>query len=69
VIDLLRGQPGVWLAREVSAAALAASLLTALQALQPAERFAHSFVEEFRLDRAIQAYEELIDTNLREKQS
>jgi hypothetical protein len=56
----------VWLAREVSAAALAASLLTALEELHPGERFTHPFVEDFRLDRALPAYEELIDSALEE---
>jgi glycosyltransferase involved in cell wall biosynthesis len=69
VVDLLHGQPGAWLAREISAPALAASLLTAMEALQPGERFAHSFVDRFRLDRAIPAYEELIDATLRKKLS
>jgi glycosyltransferase involved in cell wall biosynthesis len=67
VVDLLRGQPGVWLAPQVSEDALAASLVAALRALQPGERFAHPFVEAFRLDRAIQAYERLIDQTLAEK--
>lgn len=66
VVDQLSGQPGVWLAREVSAAALAASLLTALEELHPGERFTHPFVEDFRLDRALPAYEELIDSALEE---
>jgi glycosyltransferase involved in cell wall biosynthesis len=61
IVDLLRREPGAWLAPEISADALAASLLTALQALRPGERFAHPFVEEFRLERAIQGYEDLID--------
>ncbi len=68
VVELLRGRPGVWLASEVSAEALAASLLAALQSLRPGERFDHAFVEEFRMDRAIRAYEELIDRSLEEKQ-
>jgi glycosyltransferase involved in cell wall biosynthesis len=64
VADLLRGQPGVWLAPEISAEALAASLLAALQALRPGERFPHGFVEEFRIDCAIRAYAGLIDQTL-----
>ncbi|MFY9854469.1 MAG: glycosyltransferase [Terracidiphilus sp.] len=64
IVELLRDQPGVWLAPEVSAEALAASLFAALGALRPGERFAHAFVEEFRIDRAIAAYEELIDRML-----
>ncbi len=64
VVNLLSGQPGVWLAPEISAEALAVSLLAALHALRKGERFAHPFVEAFRLDRAIQAYENLIDQSL-----
>lgn len=69
VVDLLRGQPGAWLAREISAPALAATLLSAMETLRPSERFAYSFVDEFRFDRAIPAYERLIDATLGEKQS
>jgi glycosyltransferase involved in cell wall biosynthesis len=64
VSDLLRGQPGVWLAPQVSADALAASLLAALQELQPGKRFGHPFVDQFQIARAIQAYESLIDRTL-----
>lgn len=68
VVDLLRGQLGVWLAPEISAEALTVSLLAALHALRPGERFAHSFVEQFQLDHAIPAYEELIDATLHKSQ-
>jgi glycosyltransferase involved in cell wall biosynthesis len=64
VAELLRDQPGVWLASTHSADALADSLLAALRALQPGERFAHPFVEAFRLDRSIRAYEDLFDRTL-----
>jgi glycosyltransferase involved in cell wall biosynthesis len=67
VVDLLDGQPGVWLAAEISAPALAASLLAALKSLQPDERFTHTWIEEFRLERVLEAYECLIDAALREK--
>ncbi len=66
--DLLRGQSGVWLAQEVTAEALAAALLAALRALRPGERYAHSFVEAFRLERAIPAFERLIDQAIAAKQ-
>ncbi len=66
--ELLCGQSGVWLAPTLSENALAASLLAALRALRPGERFAHSFVDAFRIDRAIQTYERLIDQTLAEKQ-
>lgn len=67
VVDLLRAQPGAWLATEISALALAESLLAALQALRPGQRFEHHFVEEFRIDRSIHAYEELIDATLQQR--
>ena len=44
VVDLLRNQPGAWLAPDISAPALAISLLDALQSLQPGQRFSHSFL-------------------------
>jgi glycosyltransferase involved in cell wall biosynthesis len=69
IVDLLRAQPGVWLAPEVSAEAMAASLLTALRALRPGDRFAHPFVEAFCIDRAISAYENLIDRMLIENRN
>jgi glycosyltransferase involved in cell wall biosynthesis len=65
VADLLRGQPGVWLAPEISAEALAASLLAALGSLRPGERFAHPFVDQFQIALALQAYESLIDRTLK----
>jgi glycosyltransferase involved in cell wall biosynthesis len=71
VADLLRGQPGVWLAKEISSAALAASLLEALAALEPnqrdshASRYAHAFIDLFRMSRAVRTYEELIDAAIR----
>jgi glycosyltransferase involved in cell wall biosynthesis len=64
VAELVRGQAGAWLATEVSADALASSLLQALMALSPGLRFAHSFIDAFRMDRAIHAYEDLIDAVL-----
>jgi glycosyltransferase involved in cell wall biosynthesis len=64
VVELVRDQPGVWLAPEISAEALATALIAALKSLHPGERFAHPFVEAHRLDRAIQAYERLIDQTL-----
>jgi glycosyltransferase involved in cell wall biosynthesis len=68
VIDLLSGQPGVWLTREISPGALSESMSAALGALQPGERFSHDWIEEFRVDRAVEAYEELIDAVLTERQ-
>jgi glycosyltransferase involved in cell wall biosynthesis len=65
VTELLRDQPGVWLSSTLSVDALAASLVAALHSLRPGERFAHAFVEAFQMNRAIQAYERLIDRTLK----
>jgi glycosyltransferase involved in cell wall biosynthesis len=69
IAELLRNQPGVWLAKEISSAALATSLQQALAALQPGQRFTHSFIEPFRMDRAVQAYEDFIDADIRDRQT
>jgi len=61
VAELLRGQPGIWLARDIHSDALTASLLSALSALRPNQRFKHAFVEQFGIENAIHAYEALID--------
>jgi glycosyltransferase involved in cell wall biosynthesis len=62
LVNLIQSQPGIWLAPEVTAKALTDSLLSALSALRPGERFTHPFVEQFSLDRAIRGYEQLIDS-------
>jgi glycosyltransferase involved in cell wall biosynthesis len=43
VVDLLRDRPGAWLAREISADALAESLTSALESLQAGQRYAFDF--------------------------
>jgi glycosyltransferase involved in cell wall biosynthesis len=62
VTDLLRDQPGVWMAKEISAPALSVALLSALEVLHSGQRFEHAFVEQFRVERAVRAYEEVIDS-------
>ena len=64
VPELLRGQAGKWLAAETSADALTACLVQALASLRPGERFPHPFIEAFRVERSVAAYEELIDAAL-----
>jgi len=64
LVELLRGQPGVWLADAVSAAALGRALAAALASLCPGERFSHPWIEPFGLERAIPAYEAVIDEAL-----
>jgi glycosyltransferase involved in cell wall biosynthesis len=61
VTELLQAEPGAWLAEDVSADALATTMLKALNSLSPVQRFEHSFIEPFRIERAIRAYEDLID--------
>lgn len=46
VVDLLNGRPGAWLAPETSAAALASTLIAALEELSPGQRFLRSFSPE-----------------------
>jgi glycosyltransferase involved in cell wall biosynthesis len=44
VVDLLRGRPGAWLAKEISSEALAATIIEALEAIRPGERFSQDFL-------------------------
>jgi glycosyltransferase involved in cell wall biosynthesis len=53
VVDLLRGQPGAWVAREVAEDALASALIEALEDLRPGQRFSHEFLPACEL--AVQA--------------
>ena len=62
VTDLLQVQRGVWLAKLFSAEALGASLLAALEASYSTPRHHHAFVDRFAIERAIPAYENLLDT-------
>jgi glycosyltransferase involved in cell wall biosynthesis len=67
IVDLLTGQPGVWLAPTIAADSLAAALIAAISTLNPGQRFPHPFIQQFSFDRAIRAYEDLIDSSLRER--
>ncbi len=64
VAELLCDKPGVWLAPEISFPSLERSLSAALHALGPGARFTHLWIHEFRMDRAIPSYENLIDETL-----
>jgi glycosyltransferase involved in cell wall biosynthesis len=64
VVDLLIDKPGAWLAPNVSSKALTHSLIGALRSVRPRQRFAHTWIEPFRMDRAIHGYEDLIDETL-----
>lgn len=77
VVDLLRGCPGAWLAREISAPALARTLTEALEDLRSGQRFARQLgrnevlrasrelsgglAGQFEFARAMEAYEAQID--------
>jgi glycosyltransferase involved in cell wall biosynthesis len=65
LVELLDGQPGVWLASKISSEALAESLAAALKTIRPGQRFAHSWIEAFGLQQSIQAYKELFDSAAR----
>jgi glycosyltransferase involved in cell wall biosynthesis len=43
VVDLLTGHAGAWLAPAISADALAATIISALETIQPGERFSQTF--------------------------
>ena len=49
---------------DVSSRALTRALLAALATVRPGQRYAHPWVEMFRMDCAIQGYEQLIDETL-----
>jgi glycosyltransferase involved in cell wall biosynthesis len=66
LLDLMRGEPGVWLAKDVSVDAIAEALGDALEGLKPGRRFAHVWVDGFSKERAIAAYEACIDEALAE---
>lgn len=67
VVDLVQSKPGVFLANEISAEALASSILQCLETIQPGERFLHNWVDEFQLEHAVHVYESLIDAALAEE--
>jgi glycosyltransferase involved in cell wall biosynthesis len=64
--ELLAGQPGMWLAESISVDGIAAAIESALGQLSDGERFSHPWVEAFRAERVIMAYESLIDEFLPE---
>jgi glycosyltransferase involved in cell wall biosynthesis len=60
VVELLRDQPGCWLATSISAESLAESIAAAITSLNGARRFDHAFLAPFEAKAAIAAYEALI---------
>jgi glycosyltransferase involved in cell wall biosynthesis len=66
LVELLEEKPGVWLAQETSVDGIESALRTALDELEPGRRFPHAWVEAFRKERAIAAYQALIEEQLAE---
>jgi glycosyltransferase involved in cell wall biosynthesis len=64
VARLLDGKRGAWIANQVSSKALIHLLLSSLQSINFGQRFDHPWIESFRMDRALQGYESLIDETL-----
>lgn len=61
LVDLLCNREGVWLASDISSAALRVALLEALTTLRAGQRFLHRWIEPYELPRAIASYESAID--------
>lgn len=61
VVDLLRNQPGSWLADAVSSEAIGTALHAAIAAIRPGQRTEHRWIRPFSLAEAIPAYCGLID--------
>lgn len=64
---LLRAQPGVWMAADISADSLHAALREALNALQGGERFPHIWIENFDAPAAVSRYDAVIEQTIRER--
>jgi hypothetical protein len=54
---LLTGRPGVWLAGQITAPALATAIASALEAAGMQAHFAHAFLDPFLLENALPAWE------------
>ena len=61
LVGLIDAQPGVWLAADGSAKAIAQAARQAIHAARNQPRYTHEWVEGFRIDRALAQYEELIE--------
>lgn len=69
LVELLDGQPGIWIASEVSANALEDSIIEAVSRIHAGQRFRHAWIEPFDVKNAIPAYENVIDQALEDRQS
>jgi glycosyltransferase involved in cell wall biosynthesis len=64
LVDLLRGNEGCWITDAINASSLSQTMVAAIHTLQPGQRFLHEWVEQFSLDKAIAAYQSVIDDAL-----
>ncbi|MGA7243008.1 MAG: glycosyltransferase [Terracidiphilus sp.] len=69
LVGILSEQPGIWLASDISEDALEQALCRALSTIHPGQRFDHSWIEQFDLNKAIAAYERVIDQVLLERRT
>jgi len=61
LLELVQGQPGVWVANGISSGALEEALTTALNAIRPGQRYEHSWIQPFELVNALARYQVVID--------
>jgi glycosyltransferase involved in cell wall biosynthesis len=66
VVDLLRGRPGAWVATEITASALAVTIITALESVRPGQRFTQSFIQSTAGVSRNESLERLTETPLRQ---
>ena len=64
LVDRVRGQSGIWIARQVSAHALETALCEALSSISSEQRFDHAWIGQFDLKNSIPAYQNVIDETL-----
>ncbi len=67
--DLLHAQPGVWLSASTSVDSLTHALRSALAAIGSHTRFDHEWINAFALEKAIAAYEAVIDKALHQEET
>jgi hypothetical protein len=62
LLELVQGQPGVWIANGISTATLEDALTAALNAIHPGQRYEHSWIQQFGLEHALARYQTVIDS-------
>ena len=67
LVDLIRGQSGVWLGSGCSAAGTLEALRECLASIGPSERFEHAWAVRFKAERAAEQWESLFHSLLSSK--